>query len=58
MDNRKVMGTLEAEVCVGFQVVENTTRLLTSPLICWLGISATGTHPGKKKKRAEIQSNN
>lgn len=42
-------------MCVGFQVVERTTRLLTSPLICWLEISATGTHQKKKKKKSVLR---
>lgn len=49
MDNRKVTGTLE--VCLGFQVVERTTGLSTYPLICWLEISATGTHAKTTKKK-------
>lgn len=50
MNKRKVTGTLE--VCLGFQVVERTIGLLKYPLICWLEMSATGMHPGKKKKKA------
>lgn len=49
MNNRKAVCTLELEVCVGFQVVERTTRLLTYHLICWLEISATRMHPKEKK---------